>query len=321
MRIAILSFLLAGFALCSSGASDANLLALAPANTQIVIGIDGAAIRSSQFGQYLIGQSEAREAGMQKFIEQTGIDPRRNVDFVLIAVHPDQKNAAGLVLVRGSFDEQRMKARAKAEGSIVETYNGVEILREKHQTTGPAAAFPQPGVLLIGDSASIRATISGRSNPGVLDPTLTRIIDQVSIDNDVWLAALTPKIDISPVAISPDIPPQLNSPQLFQSIQHVSGGLRLGDSAKLTLNVETRSPQDAGAVADVMRFAAGMLETQAQNNAQAAILAPALQNMLLSTSGADVHVVLSVPEKSLEQFAQISRAAGPVSFDGAVKAW
>ncbi|MBV9266978.1 MAG: hypothetical protein JO061_12485 [Acidobacteriaceae bacterium] len=319
MRVAVLLLMLSALTVCCSAAPDPNLLALTPSNVALVIGFDSAAVRSSQFGQYLLAQSEAQEAEIQKFIDQTGVDPRHDIDYALIAIHPDQKNATGVVLLRGSFNQQRMGAHIKAEGWTVETYDGIEILHEKRGSSGPEAALLQPGVLLIGDPVAVREVISGRSNPGMLDPKLSSMIDAVSSENDVWFAALPFGVGLAVGrdGVSGDSPasPLLKQAQVLQSIQRLSGGIRLADTVKVSLNAVARSPEDAGALGDVVRFAASTLEMQQQNNPQAAILAPAFEHMLLTTSGPDVHLVLSIPEKSLEQLAQ----AGPYVFDARPK--
>jgi hypothetical protein len=72
----------------------------------------------------------------------------------------------------------------------------------------------------------------------------------------------------------------------------------------LTFDAVTRSAQDANALADVVRFMASMLQTRAQNDARAAVLASAVQQMQLQSTGPNVHLALSVPEKALEGLAQ-----------------
>jgi hypothetical protein len=302
MRTAILFSLLSAVSLRCSAAPDPNLLAFVPSNTKLVIGFDGIAVRSSEFGQFMLTQSRGQDRDMDEFIERTGIDPRRDVDYLVIAVSfARDTHIPGVFLMRGSFDPQRLAGRAKASGYTAQTYEGIEMLQGKPRQ--PALAFLQPGLLAAGDPAVIRDVISGRSGQGALDPKLAQTINQVSADNDVWFAGLP--IAGHGLAISPDLPPQLQNGQVLQSIQQVDGGVHLGTTVKVTLLAVTRSSQDAGALSDVIRFLATTTQTQAQNSPQAAILAPAFEHMLLATSGPDVHLSLTIPEKSLEQLAQV----------------
>jgi hypothetical protein len=52
---------------------------------------------------------------------------------------------------------------------------------------------------------------------------------------------------------------------------------------------------------DVVRFFASMLQMQRTNEGPAALLAPSLDQMQLTSSGDSMHLVLSVPEKVVEQ--------------------
>ncbi|HMJ62783.1 MAG TPA: hypothetical protein VK493_13515, partial [Bryobacteraceae bacterium] len=78
-----------------------------------------------------------------------------------------------------------------------------------------------------------------------------------------------------------------------------------GQVIEASFQATTRSAQDANALADVVRFLASMVQMQSQEDARAAILAPALNSMALSTAGNTVHFSVSIPEKSLEQLAEL----------------
>ena len=54
---------------------------------------------------------------------------------------------------------------------------------------------------------------------------------------------------------------------------------------------------------------ASMVQMQRQNDPGAAILANALDGMTLQNAGASVHFAVSMPEKSLEQLAEVGPLA------------
>jgi hypothetical protein len=51
----------------------------------------------------------------------------------------------------------------------------------------------------------------------------------------------------------------------------------------------------------VVRFFASMVQMQRTNEGPAALLAPSLDQMQLTATGGSMHLVLSVPEKIVEQ--------------------
>jgi polyhydroxyalkanoate synthesis regulator protein len=94
--------------------------------------------------------------------------------------------------------------------------------------------------------------------------------------------------------------------QALQSILGASGGIRFGDVVQLSFDATARSAKDATSLADVLRFVASMIQTQRQNNQGADILASAFDNMVLTTNGDSMHVAISLPERSLEQLADMA---------------
>jgi hypothetical protein len=119
--------------------------------------------------------------------------------------------------------------------------------------------------------------------------------------NDVWFASTLP-----PNTFAPEVDPSgkagpMGNAQVLRSVREASGGVKLGEIVQLTFDAVTRSPQDANALTDVVRFMTNMMQTKAQNDPRAAALAPALEQMKLESSGPNVHIALQMPEKTLEQ--------------------
>ena len=63
----------------------------------------------------------------------------------------------------------------------------------------------------------------------------------------------------------------------------------------------TRSPQDASALADVIRFVAGLIQMNAGNDQQAQQAASVLKDLQVTPTGSTTKLSLSLPEAFLEQ--------------------
>ncbi len=316
LRFSSAIFLLAAFCPLAPAAVDSGLLALAPSGSQMVGAMDVDGSRNSAFGQFFLGQISAHENGFQQMIEQTGFDPRRDLQSVLFtAVPPQGSGTQGsfAVIARGSFDQNRIKNAAQKGGSVLQQFQGVDLFVNKSGSNQTAFGFPDVGLAVMGDIASVKQVIQNRANPTVLDPALQEQIANVG-SNNAWFASIVPASSLS-LGTSYDAAgaksTAMDSARVLQAVIRSSGGISFGPSANLMFNAVARSPQDAAALADVMRFVVSMLQTQSGNNPQAAQLAPALNSMKLNTDGSSVHVSLQLPESTLEQM--LKQPAGSTS--------
>jgi hypothetical protein len=226
----------------------------------------------------------------------------------MVASAGPEQNAPAVVLARGLFDVDRITTAAKAHGARIESYQGLSVINAKEDKGINGIAFPETGVAIAGPLELVHAVLSGRSVPTTLDPMLAALIGTAS-GNDVWFASTVAlSSSINPVPMPNGSAGPAANAQVFKSVREASGGLRLGEVVELTLDAVTRSPQDATALTDVVRFMSNMMQTKAQNDPRAAVLSASLQDMKLESTGPNVHIALSMPEKTLEQLS----AAGTV---------
>ena len=304
IRIFPVAFLLAGACFTSSAAVDSGLLALAPSHSQTVAAVSVEGSRSSAFGQFLLRQLSVGDDHFQQMIDETGFDPRRDLQAVLIATAPPEAPKAQgrfAVIARGNFDANRIKAAAQKKGFVVQHFSGVDLLigTDSHQQA--AFAFPDVDLAVMGDMVSVKQVIGNWANPASLDPALQEQIAGVE-NNDAWFASIAPpKSGLLP--LDADGQDAAGQSRALQSVIRSSGGISFGPSANIAFHAVTRSAQDATALADVLRFLASMAQMQGGKDPRAASLVPALDSMKLDVAGSAVHVSLQVPEPVLEQIA------------------
>ncbi len=289
---------------------DRGLLAMVPADAKIVSSIDVTQARNSDFGQYLLSRTQNDNHDFADFVEQTGFDPRRDLQSLIFespGTAADRAQSRFAILARGTFDEDRIRSTAQAKGGTIESYNGIKLLLPPGDGHKIAIAFPEAGVAVMADLGTMHEILGNRANPIVLDSRLGQLIDQVADNNDAWFVSLIGGQflhgNFNRTAKQP--PQAAQAAQALQSILESSGGIRFGSTVDVTVDAVARSPQDATSVADVVRFLASTLQMQREKDPRAAILASALDTMNLTTNSDKVHLSIAIPEKSMEQLAEL----------------
>jgi hypothetical protein len=309
MKRILASFVIIAAAAVSAFASvDTGLLALIPANSKVVAGIDVQKCRSSEFGQYLLSRSQANDAHFDQFMTQTGFDPRRDLESLILTTSEDvggSTHSSFAILARGNFDQAKIRSLALTKGAVSDIYQGVNLLVHKDHGQTVAVAFPDTGVAVMGDLDSIHQVIQNLSTPAPLDVDLSNRIDAAGNANDAWFVSATGGASLGKRFGAQTGGQMAGQAQALQSIRAASGGVVFGSTIAVTLDAATRSEQDATSLADVFRFGASMVQMQRQQDPRAGIMAASLDNMQLKTNGDSVHVGFSMSEKNLEQIADL----------------
>jgi hypothetical protein len=291
--------------LSAFAAVDPALLALVPPGTKLVSGVQLDQARSSDFGQYLLNRIHTDDENFQKFTEETGFDPRHDLnEFVFATTGPsaDNTHPAFAIIARGTFDQNRIEAKAKASGATVQTYQGVNLILDNHADHhGTGFAFLEGGIAVMADRATLRQIIANRANPTTLDPALQDQVLKVSAANDAWFASSIMPGSFLAKHLQHETSQPMQHAQVLQSILQSSGGVHFGDVVEFSLDATTRSPQDAVSLADVFRMGGSMVQMQRENDPRAAIVASAIDKMAITTDGAALHATFSMTEKNLEQ--------------------
>ena len=293
---------------------DSGLLAMVPAGSRIVGGVDVTKSRNSEFGQYVLAKTQAEDAHFQEMITETGFDPRRDLQNILFATSgPSGKTGqhSFAILARGTFDQRRIKSLATTKGgATLVTYGGVDMLVDKKSGSElqSAVGFLDTGVAAMADLATLKQMIDNRGVPTLLDADLKSKITSIGNANDVWFVSMVGGADF--LAQHMGGGGEGAQAKTLQGVTQSSVGVRLGSTIDTTIDAETRSAQDAQSLSDVIRFMASMVQMQRQNDPRAGVLANALDGMTLQNTGTSVHFAGSVPEKTLEQLADSGGKGG-----------
>ncbi len=285
---------------------DSGLLALVPSNAKIITGVDVSRAKTSPFGQYMLNKINTEDDDFQQMMQETGFDPRRDVqDFLFCSsrVSGESADSSFALMVRGSFDQARIKKTLLSKGAKVQTYQDVEMLVDASNHGRTAFAFPDVDIAVMGDLGTVQQIISNRANPTALDPALQQQVSNAGGSHDAWFASSAAGSFLAD-NLTRQAGPRVQ-PEALQSITQSSGGITFGDTVQLSFDAVTRTPKDANSLVDVVRFLTSMVQMQRQSDPRAAIMASSFDQMTLVSDGDNVHVAMSVPERNLEQLAEL----------------
>jgi hypothetical protein len=315
-----------------SASVDPGLLALVPADAQLVSGVHVDQSRVSPFGQFVISQIQTHPGDLQKLIDSTGFDPRKDVTEVLMASNGQKQSPTAVVLARGNFDSAKVEATAAAKGATIQSYMGTDLIIGNNPNEGAgrgepgAVAFLDNTLAVAGTQDAVKSVIANKANTTPqLPKALLAQISTLSATNDAWFVSLVPGTTILPQAAmaggngnatgntTPNSSSNNTSPQAaaLQAILQSSGGVHFGDQIAMSFQALTRSDKDAQSLSDVVRFVGSMIQMKRQENTQLGILATAFDGMNLTTSGSTMTLAMSIPEQSFEQLAQSAKHSAP----------
>lgn len=290
-------------------AADVSMVNLLTADAKVVTGIDLDRSRNSPFGQFFLNQMTAQEEGLQKFIEMTGFDPRRDLQEIVIASTDGgmamRSGAGAVMIVRGQFNPARILQLASAHGGpgLVTSYNGTQVI----QTSRPASSASNKtdevmwagflgNLLVAGPKASVQTAINRYRAATKADAALAARIQAASSRHDAWMLTT-----LSPAALAGNV----NNPNmqgamrgdLMQGIESMTAGVKFGANVVVSGEAMTRSDKDATALVDVMRFFSSM----AQGNGAKTGAMGLLDAVEMNAEGRSVKFSLTAPAQEFEK--------------------
>lgn len=297
--------ILAGNAL----AADPQLLNLVMPDAQVVAGMNITNSEISPLGTFILSHL-SNDAGLQKFIAQTGFDPTKDLTEVLAASNGNTAAPASVVLARGTFDVAKIIAQVgQGSASQASNYGGATLITSTNANDQHALAFIGGSISVLGNVASVKAALDRSSGVNSISPALATQVQTLSTTEDAWSVSLASLGALIPGGAGSADGMAGQTLQLVKNIQSSSAGLKFGANVQFTAQAVADTPQDAASLGDVIKMIASLAAMSAANNTQAAGVAQALQSLQVSTSGATVNLSATLPEAQVE--ALLSAALTP----------
>lgn len=300
-----------GFPTLTASRTGPAELTYVPAEAAVVAYADVQAVMGSQFRKRLKDAVPVPENDRNEFEQKTGIDVERDVQHVVAVMGADQQHGgSGFVLARGHFDQGRLEALATSHGGRVEEYRGVRLITangvgvddpdasERPRKHEGAMAFLEPGLVALGDAASLKRALDAHHNGQSIsgNEEMMRLVGEIEAGSNAWAVG---RFDA--LRNRDKLPDQVNSHlsavKWFAATGHVNGGI------SGTLRAEARDEQAAESLRDVVRGLLALAKLQGGSDPKAAALVQSLQ---LGGSGTTVMLSFAVPAEVVEL---IGRAA------------
>lgn len=271
-------------------AADQQLINLLMPDAKVVAGVNADQAKASPFGQYILQQMQTQDRHLRELSLQTGFDPSKDVQELLVATSGEPGKEKGLALARGNFNVAGITGAATQHGGIVETYGGATLVQDPKRTV--AFAFVNTTMAIAGDLANVKAAIDRLKSPSALPAALLSQINEWSNSQDAWAITTVPPNSLSPRANAPKIPGVGPGQDAFQNIQKAAGGVRFGSTVTAKVQGETDGPQSAQQMADALKLLVSF--AQMQGNADQTVKA-LLQAFNISAQGNLVNITASLP--------------------------
>ncbi|MDP8982190.1 MAG: hypothetical protein M3O35_16555 [Acidobacteriota bacterium] len=292
-------------------AADPALMSLMMPDARVIAGMQVDKTKDTFFGQFVLTHMQTSDAGFQKLMADSGFDPRRDFNEIVMA-SSWQQASDWLVAARGVFNPAKIFSTGLVNGGLRTSFQGVDILYTNDgkqpfaERTG--VAFFDSGSAVMGTMDAVKAAIQRRqSHAAAGSSTLFDKAREVSAKNHFWFVSQVPVSEFADAMPDPNLGGAMKG-NMLQAISQASGGVQFGATVKITGEAVTRSDKDAAALVDVARFLAGLVQTNRDKSKTAAGISTLLDGMEASSAGNVMTLSVAIPEAQLEQMIQTARA-------------
>ena len=285
----------------SAFAADPQLMNLVMPDAQVMAGVNVTSASISPLGQYVLAQIGSNDQGLQSFIASTGFDPRHDVTEILAASSGAATNRNGLVLAKGVFDTGKITALVTGSSNQqVSSYGGATLISGTGPKDDYAVAFLGSSIVVAGDIASVKAAVDRSTSSNSVNPELAALVQTLSTTEDAWSVSLASIGSLIPNIGAPDKSTATQTLQLVKNIQSSSGGVKFGANVEVKAQAVADTPQNATALADLIRMVSSLISMGAAQDPHAGAAAKLLQSLQVTTAGSTVNIAASIPESQIE---------------------
>ena len=296
-------------------------------------------VMSSEFRQKLRQVlPEGDKNGQEEFQRETGINIEQDIDYVLAWMTPPTDaqdrggRPGGLVLLHGRFDQARLEGLATGHGGLVETIDGVRVLRpnrereqaatpptveveppstdaDVHATVrrhrghhvAPMVAFLEPQLIAVGEEAIVRAAIAHRNSGGrsIRDnKEMSDLIADLEGSSNVWAVG---RVDA--LANRAQLPEQMGGH--LKAVKWFSASSHVGAGVSGLLRAEASDEEAAKNLRDVLQGFMAMAKLHAGSKPE---LAPMVNSLQVTGSGTTVALSFEVSPALVDTLIELKNA-------------
>jgi hypothetical protein len=309
----LVAFYNGGLPLMSSSRGPSEMAYL-PADAVAVGFANVREVMDSEFRQKMLSVLPGGE-GQDEFFQQTGIDIERDIDTVLAAMPLAEPDRAGVVLVRGRFNDGQIEGLIRQHGGTMEQYQGVRMVvaNPRHMASADmprdvveaqesfALAFLDIGLLAVGSETAVKAAIDAKAS-GVNATTnaeLMRYVSDIQAGQSAWAVG---RFDA--IANAPDMPSEIT--RHLPAVQWFSVSTRVNGGVMGTLRADAADDVAAENLRDVVRGGLAMGRLFSGDDMRMKLFLDSLQ---MSGTGNTVALSFAVSPEMLDALAGFASLA------------
>lgn len=146
-------------------------LALVPADVATVGVMRWSELRQTPLGARVFADLDrlSGDDDATRFLEETGLTPRQDIDTVIVAMSPNRGGAreSGLVLFEGRFDLARIEKALTSRGATLQSSaTGAYYRLKDHGDESGAVALVNRGLIVCGNEDTVLAALARRESGG-----------------------------------------------------------------------------------------------------------------------------------------------------------
>jgi hypothetical protein len=289
---------------------------LFPADARYVMGFDVKRFTASPFYARYGRQKGMRPEAFAELEEKTGLDPRRDIDQVVVAgTETARGGVPGIALVTGRFDLYKLGRTIETQGKA-RGYNHDGVTVYAYGEDGPratAVAFLDDSTILFGQKDRVEAAVSSRTRgetPLRGNAGLLALVEKVRPGSTFWMVGDQSLLAGMPASIpAPGAAADSGGGRPTISLPALRSVTLTGDldpQVSIDLRGEAKDDAAAKSLADVVRGFVALASLQAQQKPELQQLASAFN---VATEQNQVLVTARIPYAMIDALQARSRGA------------
>ncbi len=266
-----------------------------PADTKVVFGVNVQKfLRSSVYADIMLKHGQEIGTNLSEFTTMTGVNPQRDVDYIIGAGRSTQIKGSGVVIAVGRFNPVTITNFINTKVTPVKVdYAGATVLMiPETNRLQKGIAFLSNEEVAIGDLESLKAVLDVRGGTSGIrsNATMNDLLGRVSPEEMFWFAG-----DASLLA---NVPATNQFATTLTAIQSVFGTLNLDSTISGKVSVVARDATAAGQLAD---FARGLVALGNLASGQNPALADVARGVQITQSASQFDITITLPYEILQK--------------------
>jgi hypothetical protein len=295
--------LFAGISIPTDASTPPSALNSIPSDCPSVFGINVRQLATSTFFTGLKQDSlptGSLPAELAKLREKTGIDPFRDISYLLVAATSVEKTKPhAVVIVSGTFDRDRIVGYIRSQmGSIEMDYGGASLFMIPEMSKDGIKAgisFLGAQELAVGDMDLLKAVLDTRSGAKqsiLANPDMTSVLSSIQYDNMFWFAA-NPSEVLKNTPINTPLGPTQNS------IRNSYGSFNIGDTINGKITAIAADLDSATKIANVFKGLIALGQLSGNKNPDLKLM---LDRITVTQNEKQISLAFDIPGDLIKKF-------------------